>query len=209
MIKKPTPRGIINFMRTNGKWFWSWCLRNRGLTLHFGVSTHSNFDPYPYESLKPQYIPYISADAMIIMLMLGYDILYILYAYIYCGITRVQLNQWSNGCSPFNFVGCSLAAWHRPSNVAVSLHRAHFLLVNSSCRVVVKTGVLPNEGFHKWYKWGYPHSWMVFVMENPISRHGWWLGGSPILGNFQICICFCWIHSLVGASMMRSTKRRF
>ena len=42
-----------------------------------------------------------------------------------------------------------------------------------------------NGGFHR----RYPHSWMVFVRENPIQK--WMMtGGSPISGNLQMVFFF-------------------
>ena len=39
-------------------------------------------------------------------------------------------------------------------------------------------------GFHKW---GYTPKWMVYFMENPIVRNGWWPGVPPWrFGNLQI-----------------------
>ena len=49
-----------------------------------------------------------------------------------------------------------------------------------SCRARVQH---QNGGF---CKWGYPHSWMVYFMENPIKMDDNW--GTPILGNLQMLI---------------------
>ena len=40
--------------------------------------------------------------------------------------------------------------------------------------------------FGGFLKWGYPNSWMVYFMENPIKVDD--LGGTPILGNLHFMV---------------------
>ena len=56
------------------------------------------------------------------------------------------------------------------------------------------------RGFHKWW---YPNSWMVYFMENPKNKQGWWLGVTPmdwkppIISHCIPIMLVHWLHKCV------------
>ena len=82
-----------------------------------------------------------------------------------------------------NGVGGSLCAVSDPGSLQI--------LASEDLRV--RVGMI---GAQKWSHWemgvsmamGVPNSWLVYFMENPIVRNGWWLGGIPMTQESTIGI---------------------